>query len=70
MKSTSVEDLLERGRFSTLSVGVWRREQVLVKEYSPKQEKMWFAETELHQVCLVLQHVLGIVETCVVVFCI
>ena len=50
VKSTRLEQLIERGRFCESHVGRWRGERVMVKIYPQKQSKIWFSETEIHQV--------------------
>ena len=50
VKNTIIERVIAQGEFYELSLGVWRRERVMVKTYPPKYERMWFSETEIHQV--------------------
>lgn len=50
VKNTNLEKLLDSGRFCDWSIGNWRGEPIMVKTYLPNQEKMWFSETEIHQV--------------------
>ncbi|CAI8016335.1 TGF-beta receptor type-1 [Geodia barretti] len=52
VQHTSLQKNLEKGRFCDTYIGVWRRDQVLVKVFSEKAERIWFNESRIHQ----LQH--------------
>jgi hypothetical protein len=49
VQHTTLEKNLEKGRFCSTHIGLWRKDKVLVKVFTEKAEQIWFTESKIHQ---------------------